>query len=225
MASHLKLDMVSDISCPWCLIGQRSLQKAVDNLDTGIEVELEWQPFELNPDMPAEGELLYPHIQNKYGLTQAQVEQNQQVIAARGEALGLAFQIDQQSRIYNTFDAHRLLQWAADQGRQCELKSALFSLYFEQRGNPGKRADLLQAVETSGLERDQAAVILDSDAFADQVRVRESHYRSLGISSVPTLIINGRYSVVGAQPVETFARAMQTVLAEAEDQAPRSDQV
>ncbi|HSI56522.1 MAG TPA: DsbA family oxidoreductase [Ideonella sp.] len=211
----MKIDFVSDVSCPWCAIGLQSLQKAIDNLDGAIDTELHFQPFELNPDMAPEGQDIGEHLAQKYGSTPEQRERNAEAIRQRGEALGFEFRTGARSRIYNTFDAHRLLHWAQIEGRQLELKQALFGAYFTLGENPGSQEVLLRLAGEVGLDVGKAREVLESGLFADEVRERERFYQSHGISSVPAVIINDKHLISGGQPPEVFERALRQIAEEA----------
>jgi predicted DsbA family dithiol-disulfide isomerase len=211
MSTRLKIDFVSDVSCPWCVIGLKALEQALDNLGEELEAEIHFQPFELNPQMPPEGQNLDEHLQQKYGATPEQFAPTRQAILDRGEELGFVFRFDRRDRIYNTFDAHRLLHWAEEAGRQLELKHALFRAYFTDGRNPGARDVLLAAVGDVGLDPVRAAAILDSDEYADAVRERESYYHSLGIHSVPAVIVEEKYLIQGGQPAAVFEQALREI--------------
>ena len=212
MKKALRLDIVSDVSCPWCVIGYYALAQALENMAGKIEADIEWQPFELNPQMPVAGQAIDEHLREKYGSTPAQSAQTHQTITERGAALGFQFDFQRQGRIYNTFDAHRLLQWVARE-RQTALQLALFELYFTRGGNPSDHDELLATVGSIGLDPAEAGTILESKQYHNRVRSRQSHYRSLGVNSVPTVIINDRYSLVGGHPVATFEQALNDLLA------------
>ena len=211
----LKIDFVSDVSCPWCAIGLKSLEQALARLPE-VQAEIRFQPFELNPQMPAEGEEINAHLARKYGASPAQLEQTREQIRQRGAALGFTFTKDARDRIYNTFDAHRLLHWAGelDLQKQKALKLALFTAYFTEGRSPGDHEVLLEAAEGVGLDRSAAQAVLDSDAHAEAVREQESFWQSQGINSVPTLVINQRYLLQGGQAPEVFAQALQQIAAE-----------
>jgi predicted DsbA family dithiol-disulfide isomerase len=213
MTTTLKIDFVSDISCPWCAIGLHALEQALDDVAGEISAELRFQPFELNPQMPAEGQAIDEHIAQKYGSTPEQMAQNRETIRRRGEEVGFIFGEGKRSRIYNTFDAHRLLHWAEQQGRQRELEHALFEAYFTRGENPGDHGVLLNAAQAVGLDRSGAAAILASDEYAQQVRERERFYLDAGIHSVPSVIINDRHLIQGGQPAQVFAQALRQIAA------------
>ncbi|SDU32676.1 Predicted dithiol-disulfide isomerase, DsbA family [Pseudomonas pohangensis] len=205
---RLKIDFVSDVSCPWCVIGLLALQQALQRLGDKVQADLHFQPFELNPQMPAEGQDIQQHLQEKYGSSPQQAAQVRENIRQRGAELGFRFNLQERSRIYNTFDAHRLLHWAGLQGRQLQLKQALFSAYFSEGGNPSSHELLTRLADEVGLDQARAAQILAGDAFAAEVRAAEQHYQENGIQAVPAIIINDRHLLQGGQPVEVFERAL-----------------
>ena len=218
MTSQLKIDFVSDVSCPWCVIGLKSLDEALMRLSDEIQVELRFQPFELNPNMAAAGQEITEHITEKYGITAAQAQANRENIRARGADVGFTFsKADDvgggRSRIYNTFDAHRLLHWAEleDLGKQKALKEALFKAYFTHGQSPGSQAVLLRVVAEVGLDAVRAGEILTTDEYAAAVREREQFYLNQGIHSVPAVIINDKHLISGGQPVEVFERALRQI--------------
>lgn len=216
MTTRLKIDFVSDVSCPWCVIGLRALDQALARVAPEIQAELHFQPFELNPNMAPEGEDITEHITKKYGISEAQAEANRAAIRERGAALGFTFSGSNthgggRSRIYNTFDAHRLLHWAEGLGQseQKGLKEALFKAYFTDGLSPASHEVLLQVVASAGLDVARAAAILASDEFAADVRERADFFTAHGIRSVPAVIINDRHLISGGQPVEVFEQALR----------------
>ena len=213
MSTTLKIDFVSDVSCPWCAIGLKSLETAVERLQGEVEVDLHFQPFELNPDMVPEGEDVAEHLQKKYGSSPEQAAAARENIRARGEALGFIFNMDQRTRIYNTFDAHRLLHWAEGTDHQLRLKQALFTAYFTDGEDPSNHDVLLRAVLAAGLDVDEAQRVLASGDFADEVRDQEAFYQSQGIHSVPAIIINDQHLISGGQPPEVFEQALRQIAA------------
>lgn len=208
---NLKIDIVSDVSCPWCIIGYKGLETALSSLSENINAEIEWHPFELNPQMPEEGQEIVEHITQKYGISVEQSEQNRANIKQRGLDVGYEFGNRGGGRIYNTFDAHRLLDWAKIYNKQTELKLALFDLYFKQSGNPGNHEQLLEVAESIGLPVTEAKGVLDSDAYAQQVRAVQQQNQQMGISSVPAFIINKKYLISGGQPAQVFEKALQEI--------------
>lgn len=214
MNKLLKIDIVSDVSCPWCIIGYQALNQALSNLAPDVKADITWQPFELNPQMPKEGQEITEHITQKYGISEQQAEQNRSAIKDRGLSVGYEFGNRGGGRIYNTFDAHRLLHWAHELGKQTELKLALFNLYFQQSGNPSDHEQLLTVVESIGLDVTEAKQILDSDKFTVDVRKQQQHYQSAGVSSVPAVIVNNKHLISGGQPTEVFEKALKQIAAE-----------
>ena len=207
----MKIDFVSDVSCPWCAIGLAALEQAVARV--GEQPEIHFQPFELNPQIAPEGEEIVGHLRRKYGLTAEQVAANTEAIRQRGEALGFQFGAGKRQRIYNTFDAHRLLHWAELEGRQPALKHALLKAYFTDGENPSDHEVLVRLAGQAGLDTARARAVLASDEFAAEVREREAFYVDQGIHAVPAVIIDNRHLIQGGQPVEVFERALRQIAA------------
>ena len=176
MNTAIKIDFVSDVSCPWCVIGLKALEQAIERLGDEVKTEIHFQPFELNPQMPPGGQDITEHLAEKYGATPEQSEQTREMIRARGEEVGFTFALAKRSRIYNTFDAHRLLHWAELEGRQLALKHALFKAYFTDGENPGAHEVLTRLAGEVGLDRARANEILSSDAYAGDVRKQQRFY-------------------------------------------------
>jgi predicted DsbA family dithiol-disulfide isomerase len=210
----LRIDFVSDISCPWCVIGLKSLEQALDKVADVATAELHFHPFELNPQMAPEGEDIGEHLARKYGASEEQGAATREAIRARGAELGFQFEMGKRSRIYNTFDAHRLLHWADMQGRQKELKMALFSAYFTKGENPGSHEVLVRVAGEVGLDTAEASEVLASGAYADEVREEEAFFQRQGISAVPAIIINQRHLISGGQPPEVFEQALRQISAQ-----------
>lgn len=213
----MKIDFVSDVSCPWCAIGLHALEEALGRLGPEVQASLHFQPFELNPGMPPEGQDIAEHLAQKYGASPAQTERNREAIRQRGQAVGFTFNMAQRSRIYNTFDAHRLLHWAGLEGRQTQLKHALFKAYFTDGRNPSDPEVLAQLAGEAGLDVARAREVLTSEAYAQEVREQERWYQEQGIHSVPAVIVNDRHLIQGGQPVEVFEQALRQIAAEPAD--------
>ena len=211
MAVPIKIDFVSDVACPWCAVGLKSLEEAMSRVGEDLQVELHFQPFELNPKMPAEGEDAGEHLTRKYGISAEQAAQNGEAIRARGAALGFEFRMDRRRHVYNTFDAHRLLHWAGLEGqeRQLALKHALLRAYFTEGEDVSSADTLAKLAAEAGLDDVRARQILASDEFAEAVRQQESFYASQGITAVPSVIFNDRHLIQGGQPVELFEQALR----------------
>jgi predicted DsbA family dithiol-disulfide isomerase len=214
MTAPLKIDFVSDVSCPWCVIGLRSLEQALQQLGSEVTANIHFQPFELNPQMVPEGEDIAEHIAKKYGSTPDQMAASREGIRARGAELGFTFNMEKRGRIYNTFDAHRLLHWAELEGRQVELKRALFEAYFTDGRNPSDHEVLIDVAARVGLDAQQAREILASDRYAADVRQREQLFGQLGIRAVPSVIVNDKYLIQGGQPVAVFEQALRKIASE-----------
>ncbi|AYQ29715.1 MULTISPECIES: DsbA family oxidoreductase [unclassified Polaromonas] len=220
MTTKLKIDFVSDVSCPWCVIGLKSLDQALERVRGDISAELHFQPFELNPQMAPEGQEITEHITQKYGITAAQAQANRENIRARGAQVGFKFSMADEpgggrSRIYNTFDAHRLLHWAEleSPAKQKVLKETLFKAYFTDGQSPASHDVLVKAAVSAGLDEARAREVLASDEYADDVREREQFYLTQGIHSVPAVIINDRHLISGGQPAEVFEQALRQIAA------------
>jgi len=214
MAKTLKIDFVSDVSCPWCIIGLRGVEDALQRLGGEVEADIRFHPFELNPHMPAEGQSLVEHVAQKYGSTPEQFRERRKAIRDRAAELGFTIALSPENgRVYNTFDAHRLLHWAALEGRQRQLKLALFDAYFTQCLNPADHEVLAQAAEDAGLDRNAAFDVLESGRYAEEVRSEERSWQARGINAVPAIIVNDRYLISGGQSAEIFENAFREIAA------------
>ena len=215
MNPNVRIDFVSDIACPWCAIGLASLQQALASTGTAPQVDLHFQPFELNPGMAPEGEDVGEHLARKYGSTAEQQAQIRDTIRQRGAAVGFDFKPEGRGRVVNTFNAHRLLHWAGLQSAQAQLalKQALMQAYHGR----GERVDqddvLLAAVRAAGLDEAAARDVLQGDAYAADVRADEQRWQQAGIQSVPAIVINGRHLISGGQPPEVFEQALRRAVA------------
>jgi len=210
----MKIDFVSDIACPWCAVGLNALERALDRIGGDIAVELQFQPFELNPDMPPEGADTAEYIARKYGASPEQMAQTRQTLRERGAAVGFAF--GARPRVWNTFDAHRLLHWAAVQGppgSQRALKHALLRAYHTDDQNPSDPAVLLHLAGEVGLDVDAAREVLASGRYSDEVRAEERRWQQLGIRAVPSVVVDGRHLIQGGQPPEVFEQALRQIAA------------
>ena len=209
----MKIDFVSDVSCPWCAIGLAALEQALARLDGAVAAELHFQPFELNPQMAPEGEDTIEHLTRKYGITPEQCERNAEAIRLRGETVGFTFGKGKRRRVYNTFDAHRLLYWAGEEGRQRELKHALLRAYFTEGRNVSDHVTLVDIATGVGLPAERAREILVSGEYAEEVRTIEQFFQQHGIHAVPAIIIDQKHLISGGQPVEVFERALREIAA------------
>ncbi len=207
----LRIDFVSDIVCPWCAIGLAALEQALARLPDDVDVEFHVRPFELNPQMAPEGEDIAGHLARKYGLSADQLAAARANLEARGAEVGVTF--GDRQRIWNTFDAHRLLHWAGPEGRQLDLKHALLQAYHGDGENVGDHATLVRIAGSVGLDVGRAAAILASDDYADVVRAEEQVFTRSGINSVPAIIIDQKHLISGGQPVAVFERALREIVA------------
>jgi predicted DsbA family dithiol-disulfide isomerase len=203
-AKTLQIDFVSDVVCPWCAIGLASLETALQRLEGEVEAEIRFQPFELNPDMLPEGEDRDEHLTRKYGRSKEEFAAIRETIRQRAAAVG--FTMNPQERIYNTFDAHRLLHWAgtAHPALQPALKHALLRAYFTEARNVADAEVLVAAAQQAGLDPAEARAILASDRYAAELRQEEQAWLAAGINSVPAIVINRKYLISGGQPPEVF---------------------
>ena len=211
----LRIDFVSDVVCPWCAVGLASLEQALQRLQGEVEAEIHFQPFELDPNMPAGGKDVAANLKRKYGMSDAQLAENQERIRARGAELGFSFDFNARSRTWNTFDAHRLLHWAALEApqRQLSLKRALLVANFSEGRDIGNHEVLAEVAAGVGMDAARAREVLASGAFANEVREAEEFFRRNGINSVPVVIIEKKHLVSGGQPPEVFERALREIAA------------
>ncbi len=216
----LRIDFLSDVACPWCVIGLRSLKQALANLGDAVKAEIHLQPFELNPDMPPEGENTTEHVEKKYGASAERSAAARQAIKQAGEDLGFAFNYDPNTRIWNTFDAHRLLHWAELEGRALQLKEALFKANFTDGRSMSEPLVLIGAAREAGLDASRAGEILERGEYADEVRAIEAFWQSRGIRAVPSIVFNRHWLVQGAQPSEQFERTIRAIVAGVAQAAP-----
>lgn len=207
----LTIDIVSDVVCPWCVVGYKRLQKALAKFPD-LDVQVAWHPFELNPGMPEEGQDLTEHIAEKYGSTPEESESNRAYLAEIGRSLDFTIKFEDGARIVNTFKAHQLLHWAGLQGKQTELDMALFEAYFSDNKNVNDIGVLLDAVEQAGLDRTEAGKVLEDQRFAAVVREKEQYWLSQGVRAVPTMVFNGRYAVSGAREPDELAEVIERSL-------------
>ncbi|MFM9851946.1 MAG: DsbA family oxidoreductase [Sphingomonadaceae bacterium] len=214
-APEISIDIVSDVVCPWCIIGYRQLERAIGTLGDRARVTVRWHPFELVPGMAPEGQNTRDYMRERYGATHEQSHASRDKMVGIGQGLGIDFRFGDESRIYNTHQAHQLLTWSADSGRQTALKLALFDAYFTQQANVSNEDVLLAAVEQAGLDRNEAAAVLSDGRYADAVTTEIDYWHDQNVTGVPAYIINGKYMVPGAQDAETFGRILERVIEQA----------
>lgn len=215
MKPTIKIDYVSDIACPWCAVGLGNLNKAIEQMRDQAHFEVHFHPFELNPNMPTGGQDAIEHLTQKYGLSEEQVKANQANIRSKALEAGFEFHPEGRKRVYNTFDAHRLLYWVAKEfnlEKQAALKKELLNTYFCLAVDLDDKKNLIDAVVRAGLNPKRAQEILDSEEFTKEVKDEESTYLNAGIHSVPAIILNDQYLLQGAQPPESFASAFEQLI-------------
>jgi predicted DsbA family dithiol-disulfide isomerase len=213
MAKPIQIDFVSDVVCPWCVIGLRELETALARLGDVVEPEIHFQPFELNPSMPYDGENTDAHIAEKYGRSSAETAAVRARIQARAADVGFTIKTNAESRIYNSFDAHRLLHWAGLEGRQSALKHALFQAYFSEGLNIADPDVLVAKAESAGLDPVQAREVLASGRYGDEVREAEQVWQRAGIHSVPAVVVNRSFLISGGQPADVFEQQLREIAA------------
>ena len=214
MKKQIKIDIVSDVVCPWCTIGYKRLEKAISEMGVQDQVHIEWQPFELNPNMPAEGQNVQEHIAQKYGSSLDQQKASQQHMTEAGAELGFTFDYFDEMRMANTFEAHILLDYAEAFGKQTELKMTLTKAFFSERKDVSKRDVLKQALLDVDLNAEEALAQLDKEEAQKAVRNKQEFWKNAGVNSVPTIVFNRESAVTGAQPVDVFKKVLTELLSE-----------
>lgn len=212
--NNMHIDIVSDIACPWCAIGYARLERAMEQLAPEYEFTVQWHAFELNPDHSGEGEPILPALARKYGRSEEELRVTQNQMMTIAEDLGLNFDSIQERLTCNTFDAHRLVKWAGEQGQQTGMKQALFEAYFGKAEDVSNHDVLIKCVESLGLDSTKARDVLGTDQYAAEVREDEATYQKAGVTAVPAYIINGQYLISGAQEPDTLVQALQEIGAE-----------
>lgn len=215
MPKKMKIDFVSDVACPWCVIGLGGLERALENLKGVVDPEITFHPFELNPGMEKGGENMLEHVSKKYRIPAEEARTNRERIKARAASVGFTMNTSDDSRIYNTFDAHRLMAWAAGSGKQQALKHQLFVVNFTNQTDPGDHDALVAAAQKAGLDPVEARAVLESDRYMAEVRADEALWQSRGITGVPAVIINDKWLISGGQPPEEFERQLRGIAQEA----------
>lgn len=210
----VRIDIVSDVMCPWCAIGFYSLSMALEAMADKVQADIHWQPFELNPSLSMQGENMRAHLIEKYGMSVAESDENRAMITERGAAVGFAFHFSDDMNMWNTFNAHQLLHWAGEnnQGLQTELKKALFVAHFQQHKNVSDAAVLLELVAKVGLDKEEARAVLAEQRYALAVRAQQQQWQESGIHSVPAFIFNQQYLISGGQPPEAFIEAIAQII-------------
>ncbi len=218
--AKIRIDIVSDVVCPWCIIGYNQLQQALSRLDGEVDADVRWHPFELNPTMPPEGQELREHMGQKYGTNREQSDAARSRLTGVGGSLGFSFNFYEGQRIYNTFLAHQLLAWAAQHGKQSELEMALFESYFSKQENIGDEKVLASVAGRAGLDETEAAALLEDGRYAADVREHQRFWLGKGIQAVPSFILGRRYLISGAQDPDVFVAAFEKLTEEATASQP-----
>jgi predicted DsbA family dithiol-disulfide isomerase len=210
-AMKLEIDIVSDVVCPWCIIGYRQLRKALDMMPGEFEVHIRWHPFELNPNMPEDGQDVSEHLAQKYGTSPEQSQAARSRLTSLGDSLDFKFDYSPGMRMVNTFRAHQLLHWAAEQGLQTRLKLALFEAFFSNREDVNDVEVLVEVAQSVGLSGDQARELLSSGRYENEVRKEQQYWLDQEVHAVPAFVFNNQHSVPGAQEAETFVRMLKKI--------------
>ncbi len=208
----IKIDIVSDVVCPWCIIGYKRLENAIEEMGIQDKVEIEWQPFELNSNMPAEGENVQEHIIRKYGTTPEESKRSQAQMTKLGAELGFKFDYFDDMRIVNTRDAHILIDYAKENGKQTEFNVRLVEAFFSEQKDISKQEILIQELERVGLNGEEAKARLNNDAALERIKLQESYWQNRGIRSVPTMVFNGVSALNGAQPIYIYKQVLNELL-------------
>lgn len=214
MTTAIRIDVLSDPVCPWCAIGLAAMEMAIQRLANEVAIELNFEPFELNPDMPAGGQNAIEHIMQKYGSSADEIARSQASIRAHGRDVGFYFDLEKRTHFFNTFDAHRLMYWAKSKGLQRRLAHTLFSAYFINGKDISDHATLTELASEVGLPAEQARTVLASEQFASEVREREHYFTRRGVHAVPALIVDGRQLITGAQSADYFEQAFRQIAAQ-----------
>lgn len=210
----IRIDIVSDVVCPWCIVGYKQLEGAMAAMADQAAFDIHWHPFELNHDMPAEGQDLKEHIAEKYGSDPADSNAARQRLSDLGDSLGFSFNYYDGMRMVNTFQAHQLLHWARQQGKEHGLKLALFAAYFSNRQDVNDAEVLADATAEVGLDRDEALAVLADGRYADDVRQEQAMWIQRGIQAVPAVVLKEKYLVSGAQGTENYTQILSELLKE-----------
>jgi len=210
----LQIDIVSDIACPWCAIGYARLEQAITALKDEMDIQVAWHAFELNPDPSGDGEPILPALARKYGRSEDEMRANQAQMMEIAKDLGLNFEKLQERYTRNTFDGHRLVKWAGEQGKQTEMKMALFEAYFGRAENVTDAEVLANCASSVGLDAEEARAVLNSERYADTVRADEARYQQAGVSAVPAYIVNQKFLISGAQEPDTLIDALREIAQE-----------
>ncbi len=213
MRNKIQLDIISDVMCPWCVVGYKNLEQAIAELGLVNQIDLEWQPFELNPDMPDEGENLRDHIMKKYGSSPQESRRSRNELAARGKAVGFDFHFYDSMRMINSRHLHVLLDFALAYGKQTALKLRFFTAHFSEEKDLSDLEVITQELEAVGLDSTKALQRLNNANNLNQIEAQELEWHRMGVSAVPTVVFNRTSAVTGAQTVETYKQILKDLIA------------
>lgn len=204
MKKQIRIDIVSDVVCPWCIVGYKQLEHALAQLDSELEAEIHWHPFQINPDIPAGGKNLRDHLAAKYGTEKADSVHARDRLTQIGAELGVQFDYFDEMKTFNTFKAHQLLHYARLQGKENELKLRLFSAFFGERKTMDDDDTLVAEAEAVGLDGETARALLQDQRYANEVRAEQQFWQQRGVRGVPTVVFNEKFGVSGAQGIDAF---------------------
>ena len=210
MSSSIQIDIVSDVVCPWCIIGYKRLEAAMKNLPQ-MKFSISWHPFELNPNMQEGGENLREHLSRKYGITPSGSIEARKRLTEFGGELGFSFLYTDDMKIYNTLKAHQLLHYAREHAKEHELKLKFFEDYFSLNKNMEDNDVLIESATAVGLDENQCKKVLQTNQYSSEVKAEIESYQAMGIHAVPAFIFNGKYLVSGAQGPSTFQSVIENL--------------
>ena len=214
MNEKIKLDIISDVVCPWCIVGYKRLQKAISELGIEDKLEIEWQPFELNPSMPIEGQNMGEHLSQKYGSSVQDNNQNKERLKTLGAEEGFTFNFFDDMKMVNTRDSHVLIEYAKEQNKQTELNIRLIEAFYTEKKDISNREVLKQELLTVGLNSIEALERLDKSKYKEEVEAKEQLWQNMGVSGVPTIVFNRKSALTGAQPTEVYKQVLTELLNE-----------
>lgn len=209
--NKVRIDIVSDVVCPWCIIGYKRLEAALAALKESVEADIHWHPFELNPAMVSEGQNLREHLKEKYGTTDEASIAARDTLTTLGQEVGFKFRFHDEMRIYNTRKAHQLLMWAQSEGKQFDLELRLFQAYFSEGKNISDPDMLITCAESVGLDAKVVERVINDQSWAEAVASTEQQWLEAGINAVPAIIINRKHLISGAQTTELLVSAITQI--------------
>ncbi|MDD3320231.1 MAG: DsbA family oxidoreductase [Paludibacter sp.] len=212
MKDKIMIDIVSDVVCPWCIIGYKRLEKAIVEMGIQDKVEIEWQPFELNSNMPVEGENIDEHISRKYGTRQEDNTRSKAQLSKLGAELNFKFDYFDTMKMPNTRDAHILIEYAKENGKQTEMNLRLVEAFFSERKDISSREVLIQELKRIGLDEKEGLARLENESYREQIKVNEAVWQNKGVRSVPTIVFNAKSALTGAQPIHVYKQVLADLI-------------